>query len=305
MNAKRITSVGWLLCLGLAGCATVGGGLHDDQLREVLGAHRDPTDDGGQAIVVDVASGGVMGDLSFGEAEDLASYEPGNVIMPLAVAIAIENGVVTSETMISTKRDDVRYSGLPGDGTHRWVDEMSVSNGIIHSSNIVIGKVGADLGREELVRGLSAFGISVSGKAPACRLAVGQGFRVSARQIAAAYAILFNHGVDGRNGKRIVSAVTADTICAILSEVATERGTARRAAVEGVRVAGKTGTSQRFLNGAYVPRKYNATFVGCFDAKDSRVVALFRYACGVCPRHQGGLRPAEAFADFVRMSRSD
>jgi len=294
-----------LFCVILAGCAMENGGFYDDMLKEVLTAHRDSADDGGQAIVIDVATGDVKVEATFGAAEDLAWYEPGNVIMPLAVAIAMEKGVVSAETMIDTKRDDARYANLPGDGSHQWVDEMSVSNGIIHSSNIVIGKVGADLGREELVRGLSAFGITVTGKAPACRLAVGQGFRMTVRQIATAYAILFNHGVDGRTGKRVVSVATADTVCAILSEVPTTRGTARRAAVEGVFVAGKTGTSQRFLNGTYVTGKYNATFVGCFETRNSQVIALFRYACGVCPRHQGGLRPAEAFAAFARVSRDD
>ena len=43
-----------------------------------------------------------------------------------------------------TNRDDPNYYKLPGDGSHKWEPTMTVRDAIVHSSNIVIGKLGYD-----------------------------------------------------------------------------------------------------------------------------------------------------------------
>jgi cell division protein FtsI (penicillin-binding protein 3) len=57
--------------------------------------------------------------------------------------------------------------------------------------------------------------------------------------------------------------------------VTEEGGTATKAAVKGYRVAGKTGTSQKLINGSYVGHhKYFASFIGFVPAKNPELVML-------------------------------
>jgi cell division protein FtsI (penicillin-binding protein 3) len=71
--------------------------------------------------------------------------------------------------------------------------------------------------------------------------------------------------------------------------VAAPGGTARRAAIKGFSVAGKTGTAQKSVNGSYAPGLYRATFCGIVPAGDPRLVVLVTLDFDACTRyHQGG-----------------
>ena len=56
--------------------------------------------------------------------------------------------------------------------------------------------------------------------------------------------------------------------------VTKEGGTAKRAAIPGYEVAGKTGTSQKFIDGEYSHSKYFATFIGFVPARKPAFVLL-------------------------------
>ena len=85
-----------------------------------------------------------------------------------------------------------------------------------------------------------------------------------------------------------------------------KRATGRRAAVEGVRVAGKTSTMQRMKPDSYEYYfdRYIASFAGFFPADAPKYVLVVCYETkridGVPYIHQGGGRPAMAFAEVVR-----
>jgi cell division protein FtsI (penicillin-binding protein 3) len=51
-------------------------------------------------------------------------------------------------------------------------------------------------------------------------------------------------------------------------------GTAQRAKIEGVRVAGKTGTAQKAENGGYSKDRWLSSFVGYLPADDPRLVVV-------------------------------
>lgn len=53
-----------------------------------------------------------------------------------------------------------------------------------------------------------------------------------------------------------------------------ERGTGTTARVEGINIAGKTGTSQQYVNHSFKTGNYNASFIGMFPAEDPKVVML-------------------------------
>jgi len=76
---------------------------------------------------------------------------------------------------------------------------------------------------------------------------------------------------DGIEIGRAVSERTAQTMAAMLMEVASRRGTAIEAAIEGFDVAGKTGTTIKIVDGRYDSRHHVASFSGFFPATRPQV----------------------------------
>jgi cell division protein FtsI (penicillin-binding protein 3) len=122
--------------------------------------------------------------------------------------------------------------------------------------------------------------------------AFGQGYSVNSVQMASVFATIANDGVrvaprlvaatsaaDGSmqetpHGKRtrVVSADTARTVRLMLETVLGEGGTAPSARVPGYRVAGKTGTAQRFNPACGCYRGYTMSFIGLAPVDDPRLV---------------------------------
>lgn len=213
------------------------------------------------------------------------TYEPGSVMKVITAAAGFDCGLVKPDTMYNTNRHDERYYRLPGDGSHVWDEQMSIGDAVVHSSNIVIGKLGVDLGPERLWNYMSAFGfgkktnVELPGeeagilpfwkrwdKVKWSRAPIGQGVAVTAIQLISAYQAIANNGLrlrphlvskivasDGthlyRHSNeplgRPIRPETAAMLREVMKGVASSAGTAHRAAIRGYSVAGKTGTAQK------------------------------------------------------------
>lgn len=284
----------------------------------------------GWCLVMDAKTGAVLAmaslpdfdPLQFGSSSDSAklnrvtnfTYEPGSVMKVITAAAAFDSGFAEPSKMYSTKRFDERYYKLPGDGSHVWDPMMSVKDAIVHSSNIVIGKLGYDMGPKRLWSYMKAFGfgertgIELPGeevgilrdwkkwdKATWSRAPIGQGVSVTAIQLASAYQAIANDGARMRphiiskivdaHGTELyrhsdeqigqpISKQAARKLRSAMLGVATRSGTARRAAIRGYSVAGKTGTAQKVIGRSYAPGLYRATFCGMVPATDPRLVVL-------------------------------
>lgn len=75
-----------------------------------------------------------------------------------------------------------------------------------------------------------------------------------------------------RAERRVLAAETAWELAEMLEQVATREGTARRAEIAGYRVAGKTGTSRKIVDGRYREDAHNASFSGFFPVNEPAVV---------------------------------
>ena len=279
--------------------------------------------------------------LAFGRTPDDAklnravafNYEPGSVMKTITVAAAVDAGFVRPTSFSRTNRDDPNYYRLPGDGSHKWEPTMTVRDALVHSSNIVIGKLAYDFGPRRLYEYMRKFGfgaktgIELPGeqfgilpnphkrawdKASQSRAGIGQFVAVTAIQLAGAYQAIANDGVrmrpyvvdrvvraDGSEAYRSVptpvgrpiSAAAARATREMMLDVASPRGTARRAAIRGYSVAGKTGTAQKQIPGGrgYYPGLYRATFCGIVPAGDPELVVLVTLDFEARTRfHQGG-----------------
>jgi cell division protein FtsI (penicillin-binding protein 3) len=161
-------------------------------------------------------------------------------------------------------------------------------------------------------------------------ISFGQGLSITAMQLTSSFATLANDGVrmhpyvvrqvaatDGtiimrnepRREARVVSTQVARTVTAMLEEVTKVGGTAPRAAVEGIRVAGKTGTAQKAEAGGYSKDRWLASFVGFLPADDPRLVIAVTVD-EPKTSHFGGVvaapvfrRVAEASLDYLYIPR--
>ena len=73
--------------------------------------------------------------------------------------------------------------------------------------------------------------------------------------------------------RRVVSEETSERLNALLESVVAN-GTGSKAYIEGYRVGGKTGTAQKFIDGAYSSSKYVASFLGVAPVNDPEIVCL-------------------------------
>lgn len=73
--------------------------------------------------------------------------------------------------------------------------------------------------------------------------------------------------------RRIAKKETIEKLRPVFESVVTDSGTAGWAAVEGMKIAGKTGTAQKFVDGRYT-NDYRASFAGFFPAEDPKYVMV-------------------------------
>ena len=74
---------------------------------------------------------------------------------------------------------------------------------------------------------------------------------------------------------------------------------ARRAAVHGYRVAGKSGTARKIVDGAYSKSSYRSSFVGFAPVSDPRIVVAVSIDEPRKEGYFGGLVAAPVFSEIV------
>jgi cell division protein FtsI (penicillin-binding protein 3) len=275
-------------------------------------------------------------------------FEPGSTMKPFLVAAAMETGTVKASDKFDCENGAMRVGGWEINDTHDY-EMMTVSEIVRVSSNIGSAKIGFELGSESLYEYLLKFGfarktgINMPGevvgllmppkswrKINLANISFGQGISVTPLQLAAGFATLANDGVrmkpfvvrrvTSARGEvleynvptsegRVVAADVARQVSAMLETVVSEEGTAPRAQVEGVRVAGKTGTAQKVVDKRYSHKHWVASFAGYVPADDPRLVIVVTVD-EPQTHHYGGLvaapvfrRIAEASLDYIHVHR--
>ncbi len=266
----------------------------------------------------------------------LDAIEPGSTLKAFLVAAALENGTLTPEDRIDCENGTFTLPGKTIHdhkpyGTLRSAEILRVS------SNIGAVKIAFSVGPRAHVEMLRRFGFGRStdsgfpdesaGLLRSTRhwrpvdhaaLAFGQGLSVTPIQLVAAMATLANRGqwmrprlVAARRaprspwqhtrperGQQVVAPQTAATVIEMLETVTGPGGTGRRAALRGIRVAGKTGTAQEFDAelGHYSNDRFVAWFIGAVPADAPRLVLAVALDQPRRPTHTGGAAAAPLFA---------
>ncbi|MBO5725207.1 MAG: penicillin-binding protein 2 [Lentisphaeria bacterium] len=241
------------------------------------------------------------------------AFEPGSIMKPFPVAGALDLGLVRPETRIDCEGGKWFYAGHSlKDSGHKY-GILSVAEIIQKSSNIGTAKIALEIGEPRLKNILSSFGFGQKSGMPVkpetvgifykrvskisiTRFPIGQGISATALQMVRAYCILANGGYqiklrfvdrirDPRTGKVEKTpvhrgknifrrAMTQPEIVAMMKKVTEPGGTSTEAAVRGYHVAGKTGTAQKFIDGAYSRTIYTSSFAGFVPADNPRFVMI-------------------------------
>jgi len=177
---------------------------------------------------------------------------PASTLKPLEVALALDADLITTEQRFDCGNGTRSYDSqlLRDGGQYGSLDAAEI---LAVSSNIGASRIFDVLGGERLGEGLRRFGVGAPAEIPSGTLkgaviALGQSITTTPLALASAYGVFANDGllVTGGNTQpeRVIKASTAKTLRDMLEGVVSrERATGRAAAVAGVRVGGKTGTS--------------------------------------------------------------
>lgn len=239
-------------------------------------------------------------------------YEPGSTFKILTSAIGLETGATKNSYYCggscSVDGQRIRCWRSIGHGSQDF------RHGVYNSCNCVFVDVALTAGKDTMYDYFNKFGlgqktgIDFYGESAGmliardsvknvdlARIGFGQAVAVTPLQLASAVASCINGGYlyrpyvveeilsqEGelayRGGSYVknttISASTSEKLKDILYGVVDE-GSGKNAAVEGYKIGGKTGTAQKYADGAIAAGKYISSFVGFTEINGSNIVCLF------------------------------
>lgn len=233
------------------------------------------------------------------------AFEPGSTFKLIVATAATQHGIAQPDEKVNAHngRYVIQNRAITD---HEKLGVITFREAIAHSSNIVAAKTALKVGKEKFYATAKAFGFGektsidvpgeIAGALKPTRdwsgislpwMAQGYEVMVTPIQLIAAYSTLANGGklmkpfvvqrivapdgdVVARQSpvarREAVSREVADIVKNYFKAVV-DSGTGKPARIEGVSVAGKTGTAQQLDAGNYRTGKYVASFVGFFPAE--------------------------------------
>ena len=233
-------------------------------------------------------------------------------VVPVGAALNenLVTGSDLIDCSVSTYRNGSRNLRLPSD--HHPLGKISVHEVVQKSSNRGAAQLGIKLGAKRLYDYCRLFGFGqrtdfgMGGERQGTlhhpskwdgltitRLPMGHSVSVTPMQIHMAVSAVANEGVlmkprfinrvfdergktvvvfDPKPVRRVLDINVAKNLTNMLVDVVSNEGTARQAVIDGFRIAGKTGTTQKIIDGKYSNRHHVASFAGYFPAENPSIM---------------------------------
>ncbi len=242
-------------------------------------------------------------------------YEPGSVMKPITLAIALDHHVVTPHTIFNTGYHTFYIGKNNPISDDDYIESQSAADIIVHSSNIGISKISWLLDGKAYRDGVLKFGFTqpsgidlsreltgslkplhlLNHKTHRANSAYGYGIEATFAQLFKAYSAFNNDGIavtpriadylQDAKGHHYTPKPKVDNLKAISKKSAhdlhnilievVKRGTGIKAQYPGLEVGGKTGTARIAKNGGYVS-EYHSSFFGFANDKKGH-----KYTIGV------------------------
>ena len=261
-------------------------------------------------------------------------YELGSVMKSFTVAQALDEGMLTPDTMIDT-RSPMQVGRFRISDFRNYGPQLSATDVIVRSSNVGTARLAQQIGPQSQRAFLDKLGFLTGvpvelaetvrarpllpgnwSELSAMTISYGHGLTTSPLQLAAGYSTLVNGGYlvtptlerqPGRGvGEQVISERTSAQMRYMLHQVV-ERGTASFARIPGYAVGGKTGSADKpkASGGGYYEGKVLATFVGAFPMDNPRYVIAVTLdepedTTGSEPRRTAGWTAVPVTGEIVR-----
>ena len=260
-------------------------------------------------------------------------FEPGSTFKIVSTVSALYEGLISLDDEFNCENGSFEYH-TKKITDHESHSMLTASQILHHSSNIGIIKIMDQVGRKRLFSMSRDFGFGsktginlngeVSGKlnhfndwsaVSLGMIAMGHEVGVTAIQLASAYCALANGGyllkprivhqiMDESENiiyseepvvlRKIADEQTIESVREMLRGVVV-KGTGKNADIPGWKVAGKTGTAQKWKNGKYSNNEFISNFIGFLPADSPQLLALIMLDEPSKPFHWGNEGAAVAF----------
>ncbi len=239
------------------------------------------------------------------------TYEPGSTFKSFTMATLLDQNLCKETERINVENGKYRFKNANISDTHSF-ENLTVRGIIEQSSNVGISKLSQRIDDELFYKYLRGFGfgnytaINLPGEVKGTLkkpnewsgitkafMSFGYEISVTPIQLATAYSAIVNGGIlykplivkkitnengevvvnnESKEVRRVISEKTSERMKSLLKGVV-DNGTGKLANLDIVPVGGKTGTSQRLVDGKYT-RNYNSSFVGFFPVENPQIVCL-------------------------------
>jgi len=264
--------------------------------------------------------------------------EPGSTFKLVTAVAAVEQGVVDFDEIFETPEDGRRliYGQMMRD--HDPLGDLDFTQAVAKSSNIAISEIAMRLKPQVFYQYARNFGFGTRteidlpneedgrlqrpyewSKVTLPWLSIGYEVQATPLQVLQAYAAFANNGVMMRpyvvdrvtnefgetvrinrpsRVRRVMKEETVEKLLPVFQEVVSDSGTASWAMVEGLEIAGKTGTAQKYIDGRY-RTAYRATFAGFFPVEDPQY-AMIVMLDEPKTSYYGGFTAGQVFREMAR-----
>jgi len=271
-------------------------------------------------------------------------FEPGSTFKIITATAAFDRNRIQPGDIIDCENGHISV-GKHIIHDHKKYNQLSFAEVIKKSSNVGTIKVAQKIGRDEVFNYARRYGFGMKtdiqfpgeqegiihplkewGELALAQAAIGHGICVTALQLAYAYASIANGGylikpqlvksIQTKDGitlyenksqyiRRVASSETMQTMRELL-RLTVQSGTGLKAEINGMAIAGKTGTAQKVTETGYSQTDYVATFVGFFPANNPKLLCVIVVDNPKGIEHTGGNVSApilrDVFARIVNLS---
>jgi len=254
-------------------------------------------------------------------------YEPGSSIKPFILARAVDSGLYDLASLIDTSPVNIGSRTIRDT---RELGEVDLATVLMKSSNAGMSRIGLSLESDALWEMMSDFGFGSYvtdgfpgesrgrlhhhtewGEIGKATMSYGYGITVTPIQLAQAYSVIANNGLYtplslrkglSNESKRVINEDTAEALLSMLEKVV-EDGTSKKAAVNGYRIGGKSGTAWKTSgSGGYSTDRYRSIFAGIAPIDDPRLVAVVFIEEPTGEFYYGGDVAAPVFSEIISQS---
>jgi cell division protein FtsI (penicillin-binding protein 3) len=261
------------------------------------------------------------------------TFEPGSVMKPFTIGLALETGRVKTSTMIDTAPGSVTITGATIRDSHPH-GALSVEQVIQVSSNVGTTKIAMQMPASEMWETFSGAGfgqkpqIEFPGAVPGklrpyktwrpieqATASYGYGLSASLFQMVRSYTVFSHDGQIIRAtllkndepavGIPVFSSDTAAKVRKMLQMAAGPGGTGQKAQTAGYSVGGKSGTAYKQIGKGYGSegnRKYRSWFVGMAPVDKPRIIVGVMLDEPSAGKYYGGEVAAPVFSETVQQS---